>query len=140
MAGIYRQWSCLQLCQVCQSASSSLPTLFGISASHKFTVSSKRTYRKLLHMTAITLTIATFHILLRPLICSFRLQCFFFFFFFFFFVLECFLLFAKRLTSFMTTYNPCLGLNKAIDCIIEREELTTLVSQQVIHRNIHCEI
>ena len=34
MAGIYRQWSCLQLCQVCQSASSSLLTLFGISASH----------------------------------------------------------------------------------------------------------
>ena len=34
MAGTYRQWSCLQLCQVCQSASSSLLTLFGISASH----------------------------------------------------------------------------------------------------------
>ena len=34
MAGIYRQWSGLQLCQVCQSASSSLLTLFGISASH----------------------------------------------------------------------------------------------------------
>ena len=34
MAGIYRQWSCLQLYQVCQSASSSLLTLFGISASH----------------------------------------------------------------------------------------------------------
>ena len=28
MAGIYRQWSCLQLCQVCQSASSSVLTLF----------------------------------------------------------------------------------------------------------------
>ena len=28
MAGTYRQWSCLQLCQVCQSASSSLLTLF----------------------------------------------------------------------------------------------------------------
>ena len=26
MAGIYRQWSCLQFCQVCQSASSSLLT------------------------------------------------------------------------------------------------------------------
>ena len=34
MAGIYRQWSCLQLCQVCQLASSSLLTLFGISGSH----------------------------------------------------------------------------------------------------------
>ena len=34
MAGIYRQWCCLQLCQVCQSASSSSLTLFGISASH----------------------------------------------------------------------------------------------------------
>ena len=34
MAGIYRQWSCLQLCQVCQSASSSVLTLFGILASH----------------------------------------------------------------------------------------------------------
>ena len=34
MAGTYRQWSCLQLCQACQSASSSLLTLFGISASH----------------------------------------------------------------------------------------------------------
>ena len=28
MAGIYSQWSCLQLCQVCQSASSSVLTLF----------------------------------------------------------------------------------------------------------------
>ena len=36
MAGIYRQWSCLQLYQVCQSASSSLLTLFGISASHSY--------------------------------------------------------------------------------------------------------
>ena len=34
MAGTYRQWSCLQLHQVCQSASSSLFSLFGISASH----------------------------------------------------------------------------------------------------------
>ena len=33
-ASTYRQWSCLQLHQVCQSASSSLLTLFGISASH----------------------------------------------------------------------------------------------------------
>ena len=38
MAGIYRQWSCLQLYQVCQSASSSLLTLFGISASHINTI------------------------------------------------------------------------------------------------------
>ena len=35
MAGIYRQWSCLQLCQVCQSASSSVLTLFwDFSLSH----------------------------------------------------------------------------------------------------------
>ena len=33
MAGTYRQWSRLQLCHICQSASSSLLTLFGISAS-----------------------------------------------------------------------------------------------------------
>ena len=35
MAGIYRQWSCLQLCQLCQSASSSVLTLFwDFSLSH----------------------------------------------------------------------------------------------------------
>ena len=34
MVGIYRQWSCLQLCQVDQSAYCSLLTLFGIPASH----------------------------------------------------------------------------------------------------------
>ena len=35
MAGFYRQWSCLQLCQVCQSASSSLLTLYwDFSLSH----------------------------------------------------------------------------------------------------------
>ena len=35
IAAIYRQWSCLQLCQVCQSASSSVLTLFwDFSLSH----------------------------------------------------------------------------------------------------------
>ena len=35
IAAIYRQWSCLQLCQLCQSASSSVLTLFwDFSLSH----------------------------------------------------------------------------------------------------------